>query len=95
VIKITGIALGWIGSLTALALPDWHRRPERYPPRLGDAVKVTSVQIWAPLDPAYLQKVPKQFVTHGDQLENRHPIALHKELQNFSLTVGRIRLHHS
>jgi hypothetical protein len=48
-----------------------------------------------PLDPARLQKVPEQFVTHGDQLENWHPITLHKELQNFSLTVGWIRLHHS
>jgi hypothetical protein len=67
VVSITGMALGWIGSLMALALPDWHRRPERYPSRLGDAVKVTSVRIWAPLDPAYLQKGPKQFVTHGDQ----------------------------
>ena len=33
-------------------LLDWHRRPKRYPPRLGDAVEVTSIQIWAPLDPA-------------------------------------------
>jgi len=72
-----------------------HRRPKRYPPRLGDAVEVTSIQIWAPLDPACLQKVAKQSVTHRDQLENRHPIALHKELQNFSLPVGRIWLHHS
>ena len=50
--------------------------------------------IWAPLNPACLYKVAKQPVTNGDQLEKRHPIALHKELQNFSLTVGRIRLHH-
>ena len=64
------MALGWIGSLTAdrsLALPDWHRRPERYPPRLGDAVEVTGVQIWSSARSTYLQKVPEQFVTYGDQ----------------------------
>ena len=48
-------------------LLDWHRRPKRYPPRLGDAVEVTGVQIWSSARSTYLQKVPEQFVTYGDQ----------------------------
>lgn len=61
--------------------PDRNRGPKRDPSRLRDAVKVTCLQIWVPLDPAGFQKVPQQFVTHGDQLKDRHPIALHRNAE--------------
>jgi hypothetical protein len=56
-------------------LSDRHRCPKGGPSRFGDAVEITCVGLWAPLNPARLQKVSKQPVTDRDQLEKRHPIA--------------------
>ena len=46
-------------------LPDRHRCLEGGPPRLGDAVEITCLDLWAPLYPACLQKVGEQPVTNG------------------------------
>ncbi|MDP2356771.1 MAG: hypothetical protein Q8M31_12010 [Beijerinckiaceae bacterium] len=76
-----------------LPLPDRHWCSKGDPPSFRDAIVITSVRVRASLDPACLQKGGKQSIPYGDQFEERRPFAWHQELQDFSLTVGRIRLH--